>query len=85
MFFQLFVSKGGNTGLVGGSVPVERGSSELVLSLKKMNQINKIEADSGIVVAEAGCVLQQLNESVSTGGWMVPLDLGTLPSLIIRI
>lgn len=50
--------------------------SELVLSLRKMNKIDKIESDSGIAIAEAGCVLQQLNESVSDGGWMVPLDLG---------
>ena len=42
--FRIFVvPQGGNTGLVGGSVPV---NDEVVLSLLKMNKIRKFDAVS---------------------------------------
>lgn len=41
--------QGGNTGLVGGSVPV---FDEIVLNLSKMNKIKQFDPVSGIVVAE---------------------------------
>ena len=51
--------QGGNTGLVGGSVPV---FDEVILNTSLMNKIEHIDSVSGIVVAQAGCVLEQLNQ-----------------------
>lgn len=66
-------SQGGNTGLVGGSVPVH---DEIVLSTSRMSQVVSIDALSGVMVCEAGCVLQTLDDQLSQEGLMMPLDLG---------
>lgn len=65
------VPQGGNTGLVGGGVPVR---DEIVLSLSGMNKIEGMQ--DGVVVAEAGVVLETLDEYVGKFGCRVPLDLG---------
>ncbi|XP_065090993.1 D-2-hydroxyglutarate dehydrogenase, mitochondrial-like [Ochlerotatus camptorhynchus] len=65
--------QGGNTGLVGGSVPV---FDEVVLSLSLMDKIEKIDEYSGILVCQAGCVLGSLEDKVNEKGLVMPLDLG---------
>ena len=66
------VPQGGNTGLVGGSVPID---DEVVLSLERMNKVISFDASSGALVAEAGCILEALDHHISPQ-WMMPLDLG---------
>lgn len=65
--------QGGNTGLVGGSVPVY---DEIVVSLKLMNHILDLNSNSSILSCQSGCVLQSLDEYLSKENLMVPLDLG---------
>eukprot|EP01127_Copromyxa_protea_P009800 TRINITY_DN2333_c0_g2_i1.p1 TRINITY_DN2333_c0_g2~~TRINITY_DN2333_c0_g2_i1.p1 ORF type:complete len:495 (-),score=137.86 TRINITY_DN2333_c0_g2_i1:61-1545(-) len=65
--------QGGNTGLVGGSVPV---FDEIVLNLSKMNKIKDFNATSGVVIAETGVILQNLDEFLKEHGHCAPLDLG---------
>ncbi|KAI0704906.1 hypothetical protein BC835DRAFT_1261778 [Cytidiella melzeri] len=67
------VPQGGNTGLVGGSVPV---NDELVLSLGNMNKIRSFDPVSGILVADAGCILESLSEYLAPENHIMPLDLG---------
>lgn len=67
------VPQGGNTGLVGGSVPLY---DEIILSLSSMNTIESFDTDSGVVIAQAGVVLEQLDSHVAEAGFRVPLDLG---------
>eukprot|EP00004_Rigifila_ramosa_P003367 TRINITY_DN1361_c0_g1_i1.p1 TRINITY_DN1361_c0_g1~~TRINITY_DN1361_c0_g1_i1.p1 ORF type:complete len:483 (+),score=94.22 TRINITY_DN1361_c0_g1_i1:71-1519(+) len=67
------VPQGGNTGLVGGAVPK---GSEIILSMSLMNKIREFDAVSGILVAEAGCVLQDLDAYVQQHNHTMPLDLG---------
>ncbi|KAI8325440.1 putative DLD2-D-lactate dehydrogenase [Martensiomyces pterosporus] len=67
------VPQGGNTGLVGGSVPVH---DEVVLSLRNMNKVRKYDDISGILVCDAGCVLEELGNFVATKGHIMPIDLG---------
>lgn len=67
------VPQGGNTGLVGGGVPV---FDELILSLSGMNEIEGFDKDSGVVTAQAGVVLEALDNYVGEVGYRVPLDLG---------
>lgn len=50
--------QGGNTGLVGGSVPV---FDEIVISTKNMNKILKYDPTSSVVTVEAGVVLEKAN------------------------
>jgi len=65
--------QGGNTGLVGGSVPV---FDEVILSMSRMNQIISVDKISGAMVCEAGCVLETLSDHLATQGLRMPLDLG---------
>lgn len=48
------VPQGGNTGLVGGSVPV---FDEIILNLGSMNKILGFDKSYGVLSAQAGCVL----------------------------
>ena len=47
----------GNTGLVGGSVPVH---DEIILNLSKMNQIYNFDQNTNIISLEAGVILQSV-------------------------
>ncbi len=61
------VPQGGNTGLVGGGVPLH---GELVLSLTRMDQLGPVDADARQVTADAGVTLAR----VASAGHS--LDLG---------
>lgn len=68
------VPQGGNTGLAVGSIPDNSGQ-QVVLSLQRMNQIRSIDTANLTVVAEAGCILQQVQEHVDQAGYLFPLSL----------
>ena len=85
------VPQGGNTGLVGGSVPLD---NELILNLGSMNKVRSFDPvtgkhpstrtpiflliliPSGILVADAGCILEALSEHIAPHNHIMPLDLG---------
>ncbi|KAI0757112.1 FAD-binding domain-containing protein [Daedaleopsis nitida] len=67
------VPQGGNTGLVGGGVPVK---DELIISLSNMTKVRSFDDVSGILVADAGCILQSLTDYLAPHNHIVPLDLG---------
>ncbi|KAJ2767034.1 D-lactate ferricytochrome c oxidoreductase, partial [Coemansia nantahalensis] len=67
------VPQGGNTGLVGGGVPV---GDEVVLSLRNLNKVRSYDEASGILVCDAGCVLEELDNFVAERSHVMPLDLG---------
>ncbi|XP_063965292.1 D-2-hydroxyglutarate dehydrogenase, mitochondrial-like [Lytechinus pictus] len=74
------VPQSGNTGLVGGSIPL---FDEIIISTTLMNQVISIDDTSGVLVAQAGCVLEKLDEAVSEKGLVMPLDLGAKGSCCI--
>ncbi|KAJ0009096.1 hypothetical protein NQD34_016511 [Periophthalmus magnuspinnatus] len=65
--------QGGNTGLVGGSVPVY---DEIILSTALMNKVLSFDHVSGIVTCQAGCVLESLSQYLEERDYIMPLDLG---------
>lgn len=67
------VPQGGNTGLVGGSVPV---FDEIVINLQKMNSIRSFDEVSGILVADAGVILEVADNFLAEKQHIFPLDLG---------
>lgn len=67
------VPQGGNTGLVGGSVPV---FDEVIISIGSMNNIISFDKVNGILVCEAGCILENLVSFLDNHGFIMPLDLG---------
>ncbi|MEZ5751550.1 MAG: FAD-binding oxidoreductase [Paracoccaceae bacterium] len=70
------VPYGGGTGLVGGQV-MPQGPLPLILSLERMNRIRLIEAEGNVLVAEAGCVLADVQAAALNAGRMFPLSLAS--------
>ncbi len=68
------VPQGGNTGMVGGSVPGAGGAS-VVLSLSRMNRIREVDPLNFTMTAEAGCVLKALQDAAEAAGLLLPLSL----------
>ncbi len=68
------VPQGGNTGLVGGSVPHATGT-EIVLSMSRMNRIRSIDTRNDTIVAEAGCVLAEIQKAAAESDRYFALSL----------
>src|SRR6187549_1410065 len=68
------VPQGGNTGLVGGSVPTGT-RRELVLSLGRMNRIRSLDLLNDTATVEAGCVLAAIQSAAADAGRLFPLSL----------
>jgi len=76
------VAQGGNTGLVGGSVPDASGT-QVVLSLTRMNRIREVDAGNLTMTVDAGCVLQSVQEHAAAHGLLFPLSLAAEGSCTI--
>ncbi len=70
------VAQGGNTGLVGGSVPDASGT-QVLLSLARMNRIRELDALNLTLTVDAGCVLQHVQHAASDRGLLYPLRLAS--------
>ncbi len=68
------VAQGGNTGLVGASVPDASGTQAL-LSLTRMNRVRAIDAANLTMTVDAGCVLQAVQEAAAAQDLLFPLSL----------
>ena len=67
------VTQGGLTGLVHGA---DAAPTDLILSLERMRTIEEIDPTQRIAVAQAGVVLQSLQEAADKHELLFPLDLG---------
>ncbi len=76
------VPQGGNTGLVGASVPLEEGGG-IVLSLSRMDRVREIDPLNNTLTAEAGCVLADLQGAAKDADRLFPLSLGAEGSCTI--
>ncbi len=70
------VPHGGNTSYCGGATADESGR-QLVLSLRRLNRIRSLEAANYSLVAEAGCVLAQVQRVADEADRCFPLSLGS--------
>ena len=82
------VPQGGNTGLVGGSVPTNDNtpSTQIIVSTEKLNQIHDFDPHNGILTCDAGCILQDLQsflENHPQHPHIFPLDIGAKGSCMI--
>jgi FAD/FMN-containing dehydrogenase len=68
------VPQAGRTGLVGGSIPLEE---EIILSTEKLNLIHDLNAYTGILRCQAGCILADLQTYCADRDHLVPVDLGS--------
>lgn len=70
------VPQGGNTGLVMGSTPDTSGQ-EVVISLLRMNKVRHIDIANATLTAEAGCILQHLQQTADQSGFLLALSLAS--------
>ncbi len=76
------VPQGGNTGLVGGGTPDGSGEA-VVLSMARLNRIREIDPANNALVAEAGCILQAVQEAADAHDRLFPLSLAAEGSCTI--
>ncbi|TXC66246.1 FAD-binding oxidoreductase [Piscinibacter aquaticus] len=76
------VPQGGNTGLVGASVPDDSGT-QVVLHLGRLNRVREIDAANLTMTVEAGCLLQAVQEAAAGKGLLFPLSLAAEGSCTI--
>jgi FAD/FMN-containing dehydrogenase len=69
------VPQSGNTGLVAGGIPDASGKLVL-LSLERMAAIRQTDPTGGHLVAEAGCILADVQAAADAAGRLFPLSLG---------
>ncbi|MFN3620133.1 FAD-binding oxidoreductase [Sphingorhabdus sp.] len=69
------VPQGGNSGMVAGATP-DKSGEQLILSLRRLNDIIAFDGDDGLVTCGAGVILQNLHEAVAIHGRRFPLTLG---------
>ncbi len=65
--------QGGNTGMVGGSVPF----GGIVLATDRLNNIRELDADNATLIVEAGCLLKDVQAAATNAGFLFPLTLAS--------
>jgi len=76
------VPQGGNTSYCGGATP-DASSSQVLLSLARLNHIRAIDADNYTMIAEAGCILATLQAAAAGADRYLPLSLGSEGSCML--
>ena len=76
------VPQGGNTGLVGAATPDNTGAA-IVLSLTRMQRIRALDPVNNTLTADAGCVLQAIQQAATENDRLFPLSLAAEGSCTI--
>jgi FAD/FMN-containing dehydrogenase len=70
------VPVGGNTSYVGGATPDADGS-QVVLSMARMRRIRALDPHNYTMIAEAGCVLAEVQAAAASVDRLFPMSLGS--------
>jgi FAD/FMN-containing dehydrogenase len=76
------VPQGGNTGYCGGATP-DASSSQVLLSLARLAAVRGVDAANYTMIAEAGCILANLQHAAADAGRYLPLSLGSEGSCML--
>jgi FAD/FMN-containing dehydrogenase len=76
------VPQGGNTSLVGGSVPDATGT-QIVLNLSRLNRVLAVDPANLSITVEAGCLLATVQSAAADAGLLFPLSLASEGSCTI--
>jgi FAD/FMN-containing dehydrogenase len=74
------VPQGGNTGLVGGGVPL---AGEAVMSLRRLAGVTDIDVRAGQLTAGAGTSVADVQAAAVAAGWAYGVDLGSRDSATV--
>ncbi|WP_417580189.1 FAD-binding oxidoreductase [Pelagibacterium sp.] len=69
------VPQAGNTGLVGGQVPVF--GDEVIVSISRLKGVRNVDAAAGHMTLDAGTTLQEAHEIAEEAGMMFPLYIAS--------
>jgi FAD/FMN-containing dehydrogenase len=76
------VPQGGNTGLVGGATP-DGGGGAVVVSTRLLDRVRAVDVANDTLTAEAGCLLQHVQEAARAHERLFPLSLASEGSCTI--
>ena len=71
------VPQGGNTGLVGGGIPGLDGSSEILLSTRRMTDVPSVDRTGMTLTAGAGVSVAAMQEAAANEGLLFALSLAS--------
>ena len=74
------VTQGGNTGLVGGQIPLH---GEVLLSTKRLNRVRAVDKSGMTLAVETGVTLAAVQQAASDAGLLFPLSLASEGSCTI--
>lgn len=72
---QPLTMQGGNSGQCAGATPDETGDM-LLLSLRRMHRIRRLDVDGQLLFADAGVILAHAHDAAAAQGLRFPLTLG---------
>ena len=75
--------QGGNTGLVGGSVPCPDGPAPVIVSTRRLTRLDPVDELAGQVTAGAGVTLADLHRHARAAGWEYGVDLAARDSATV--
>ncbi|UWQ15376.1 FAD-binding oxidoreductase [Aliiroseovarius sp. M344] len=73
---------GGGTGVVAGQLSPDSGNA-IILSLERMNRIRQVMPEDFALVAEAGCILENIHAAASEHGLVYPLSMASKGSCTV--
>jgi FAD/FMN-containing dehydrogenase len=76
------VPQGGNTSYCGGATP-DASSSQVLLSLARLDRVRALDTANYTLTAEAGCVLANLQRAAAEADRYLPLSLGSEGSCLL--
>ncbi|WP_423065600.1 FAD-binding oxidoreductase [Devosia sp. CN2-171] len=69
------IPQSGNTGLVGGQVPLS--GNEVIVNISRLNKVREVNAAAGHMTLEAGVILEEAHKVAQEAGAMFPLWLAS--------
>jgi D-lactate dehydrogenase (cytochrome) len=69
------IPQGGNTGLVGGQVPLF--GQEVIVSLTRLNRVREVDAPAAYMTVEAGLTLQDAQDAAEQVDMLFPLTIAS--------
>jgi len=72
----------GGTGVVAGQLSIDSDNA-IIMSLERMNRVRQISLDDSVMVAEAGCILENIHSAAQEHGMMFPLNMASKGSCCI--
>ena len=73
------VTQGGNTGLSGGSVPIDDlpdGRPSVLLLTSRLNRIESVDPDRFTATVQAGCTIEQVQQAAAAVDRQLAMDWG---------